>query len=95
MRVRKYTTANTYEIIVVDNNSIDEQFTPGNFEDDDLSMRIIESGYKLMLCHDSFIHHFGGTSFKKDYVQFQYKIEIIISFLPYHIYKKCLINVII
>lgn len=49
---------------------LDEQFTPGNFEDDDLSMRIIESGYKLMLCHDSFIHHFGGISFTKDYTQY-------------------------
>jgi len=48
----------------------DEIFTPGNFEDDDLSMRIIESGYKLMLCNDSFIHHFGSASFNKDYTKF-------------------------
>lgn len=48
----------------------DEQFTPGNCEDDDLSVRIIESGYKLMLCHDSFIHHFGSASFKNDYAQY-------------------------
>ena len=39
---------------------MDERFTPGNFEDDDLCMRIIESGYKMMLCNDSFIHHFGS-----------------------------------
>lgn len=50
----------------------DEQFTPGNCEDDDLSMRIIESGYKLMLCHDSFIHHFGSASFNKDYAQYNH-----------------------
>ena len=50
--------------------TLDERFTPGNFEDDDLCMRIIEAGYKLMLCNDSFIHHFGSTSFKKDYTKF-------------------------
>ncbi|MBU3112278.1 glycosyltransferase [Clostridium lacusfryxellense] len=49
---------------------LDERFSPGNFEDDDLCMRIIESGYKLMLCNDSFIHHFGSSSFNKDYTKF-------------------------
>ncbi len=49
---------------------LDERFTPGNFEDDDLCMRIIESGYKMMLCNDSFIHHFGSSSFNKDYTKF-------------------------
>lgn len=32
---------------------LDERFTPGNFEDDDISVRIIKEGYKLMLCKDS------------------------------------------
>ena len=49
---------------------LDERFTPGNFEDDDLCMRIIETGYKMILCNDSFIHHFGSSSFKKDYTKF-------------------------
>ncbi|MDU4659531.1 MAG: glycosyltransferase, partial [Clostridium butyricum] len=44
---------------------LDERFTPGNFEDDDLSFRIILEGYKLLLCKDSYIHHFGSTSFKE------------------------------
>lgn len=43
---------------------LDTIFSPGNFEDDDLSFRIIEAGYKLILCKDTFIHHFGSTSFK-------------------------------
>lgn len=45
---------------------VDERFSPGNFEDDDLSFRIQLAGYKLMLCKDVFVHHFGNTSFKKD-----------------------------
>lgn len=43
---------------------LDTRFTPGNFEDDDLSFRIINAGYKLILCKDTFIHHYGSTSFK-------------------------------
>ncbi len=50
--------------------AFDERFAPGNFEDDDLCMRIIEAGYKLMVCNDSFIHHFGSTSFKENYAKF-------------------------
>ncbi|MDV4149716.1 glycosyltransferase [Clostridium sp. AL.422] len=42
---------------------LDEEFTPGNFEDDDYSFRIRNAGYKLMLCKNSFIHHFGSLSF--------------------------------
>ena len=45
---------------------LDERFTPGNFEDDDYSFRIIKKGYKLLVCYDTFIHHFGSVSFKED-----------------------------
>lgn len=45
---------------------LDERFTPGNYEDDDLSLRIKLAGYKLYLCKDTFIHHFGSVSFRKD-----------------------------
>lgn len=44
---------------------LDERFTPGNCEDDDYSFRIREQGYKLLLCKDTFIHHFGSASFLK------------------------------
>ena len=55
---------------------MDERFMPGNFEDDDLCMRIIESGYKMVLCYDSFIHHFGSSSFNKDYYKFSNVLTI-------------------
>lgn len=42
---------------------LDERFTPGNFEDNDLSLRILLEGYKLLLCKNVFIHHFGSQSF--------------------------------
>ncbi|NSB12955.1 glycosyltransferase [Clostridium beijerinckii] len=49
---------------------LDEVFFPGNFEDDDLGYRIQSEGYKLMLCNDTFIHHFGSTSFKENMDKF-------------------------
>ncbi|MEN8076972.1 bifunctional glycosyltransferase family 2 protein/class I SAM-dependent methyltransferase [Clostridioides difficile] len=50
---------------------LDEIFTPGNFEDDDISFRLIREGYKLLLCKDTFVHHFGSVSFgevKEEYL---------------------------
>ncbi len=41
----------------------DEQFSPGYYEDDDLSFRIRELDYKLNVCHNSFIYHRGSQSF--------------------------------
>ncbi|MEW9669522.1 glycosyltransferase [Ammoniphilus sp. 3BR4] len=43
---------------------LDERFSPGNFEDDDYSFRILSAGYQLLLCKDTFIHHFGSISFR-------------------------------
>lgn len=45
---------------------LDQRFTPGNFEDDDYSLRIIREGYRLMLCKDCYIHHFCSVSFNKN-----------------------------
>lgn len=44
---------------------LDEAFSPGYFEDDDISMRIHAAGYRLLVCHNSFIYHAGSQSFIK------------------------------
>lgn len=44
---------------------LDEYFSPGYCEDDDYSLRILQLGYSLLVCEDTFIHHFGSLSFKK------------------------------
>ena len=49
---------------------LDELFSPGNYEDDDISFRILLTGYKLLLCHNIFVHHFGSTSFRNDISKF-------------------------
>lgn len=59
---------------------LDEIFTPGNFEDDDYSIRIRMAGYQLLLCQDTFIHHFGSASFIGSLTQ----IEIIKKIKKYN-----------
>ncbi len=49
---------------------LDEQFTPGNYEDDDFSMRMQLAGYHLRLCKNSFVYHVGSASFGKDSKKF-------------------------
>lgn len=43
----------------------DEIFGIGNYEDDDLSLRIRQEGYDLVLCHNSFIYHHGSLGFRQ------------------------------
>lgn len=49
---------------------LDERFSPGNFEDDDLSYRTLAAGYYLLRCHDCFIQHFGSKSFRNDEISY-------------------------
>ena len=43
---------------------LDEQFSPGNFEDDDFCLRAIEAGFKLGIAQDTFIYHAGSATHK-------------------------------
>lgn len=45
---------------------MDEDFAPGYFEDDDLSMKILKAGYRMVFCRNSFIYHAGSQSFIKN-----------------------------
>lgn len=40
----------------------DEEFSPGNFEDDDFCLHAIDKGFRLGYAHDSYIHHFGSIT---------------------------------
>lgn len=45
---------------------LDERFTPGTYEDDDISVRLVQAGYYLRFCYDAYVHHYESKSFKKD-----------------------------
>ncbi len=44
----------------------DPAYGRGYFEDDDFGMRVLKMGYKIVLCHNSFIVHYGSVSFRKE-----------------------------
>lgn len=54
---------------------LDEAFSPGNFEDNDIGFRINAAGYRVLLCRNSFIFHYGSQSFNKDEKKFKELIE--------------------
>jgi tetratricopeptide (TPR) repeat protein len=43
--------------------ALDERFGLGFYEDDDLSFRVRDAGYELLVALDVFVHHFGGRTF--------------------------------
>lgn len=45
---------------------LDEGYGLGYYEDNDICIRFLEAGYRLMLCRDSFIYHYGNQSFGKN-----------------------------
>lgn len=44
---------------------LDERFSPGNYEDTDYCFRMKKAGYSLIICRDTFIHHYGNVSFNE------------------------------
>ena len=49
---------------------LDERFGIGCFEDDDFCRRTLQAGYRAVIARDSFIHHFGGQTFRNSGVDF-------------------------
>ncbi len=50
-RISETTEFNTMKLL-------DERFTPGNFEDNDIGLRLQYAGWQVVLCHNSFIYHY-------------------------------------
>lgn len=42
---------------------LDERFRPGNREDVDWCWRARQAGFRTVVCHGVFVHHYGSTSF--------------------------------
>lgn len=49
--------------VIEEIGGIDERFGVGNFEDDDFCLRVRAAGYRIFVCDDVFIHHFGSQTF--------------------------------
>ncbi len=44
-------------------HGFDEGYGLGFFDDDDLSVKVLRAGYKLLVAQDVFVHHFGSRTF--------------------------------
>ncbi|MGH1365023.1 MAG: glycosyltransferase [Calditrichia bacterium] len=53
----------------------DEDFGNGNFEDDDLCLRIREKGYAVMVDESIYIHHFGSRTFIANNMDYQASLQ--------------------
>ncbi|MBH50264.1 MAG: hypothetical protein CMG69_05905 [Candidatus Marinimicrobia bacterium] len=49
-------------------NGFDDTFGVGNFEDDDLSLKVRSLGFSLMVDESVFIHHYGSQTFKANHI---------------------------
>lgn len=43
---------------------LDERFSPGNYEDDDICLKALVAGIPVYIAGDSFVHHHGGNVFR-------------------------------
>ncbi len=53
----------------------DEGFGAGNFEDDDLCLRVRRRGYALMVDESVFIHHYGNRTFIANGIPYRESLE--------------------
>lgn len=44
---------------------LDERYFPGNKEDEDFGLRVLMANYQNVLVHNSFLIHYGGSSFNR------------------------------
>jgi GT2 family glycosyltransferase len=49
--------------VIEEIGGLDERYGAGNFEDDDFCLRVRAAGYRIYVCDDVFIHHFGSQTF--------------------------------
>jgi GT2 family glycosyltransferase/tetratricopeptide (TPR) repeat protein/2-polyprenyl-3-methyl-5-hydroxy-6-metoxy-1,4-benzoquinol methylase len=54
---------------------LDEAFGMGTFEDTDLCFRAVRAGYRLLVCRDAFVHHFGSRTIAGNEVHVEQLLE--------------------
>ena len=53
----------------------DESFGTGNYEDDDLCLRVREKGYAIMVDESTYIHHFGSRTFEANRIDYKQSLK--------------------
>ncbi|GAC1403313.1 MAG: hypothetical protein NVSMB64_04820 [Candidatus Velthaea sp.] len=61
--------------VIAEVGGIDTRYGSGNFEDDDYCLRVRAAGYDIVVCEDSFIHHFGNASFKANKLDYAASLQ--------------------
>ncbi|MHB8462007.1 MAG: glycosyltransferase [Vulcanimicrobiaceae bacterium] len=56
--------------VISEVGGFDEHYGVGNFEDDDFSLRVRSAGYKILVCDDVVIHHFGSKTFAANKIDY-------------------------
>ncbi|GAI59976.1 unnamed protein product [marine sediment metagenome] len=54
---------------------LDESFGSGNYEDDDLCLRVREKGYAIMVDECTFLHHFGSRTFAGNKIDYDASLK--------------------
>jgi GT2 family glycosyltransferase/glycosyltransferase involved in cell wall biosynthesis/SAM-dependent methyltransferase len=54
---------------------LDENYGNGNYEDDDLCLRSGIAGFRNIIAHDVFIHHYGSMTFKGNNIDYKDSLE--------------------
>ena len=61
--------------VLDDVGGFDPLYGIGNFEDDDLCIRVRAAGWGVFVCDDAFIHHFGHASFVANKIDYRGLME--------------------
>ncbi|UCD38313.1 MAG: glycosyltransferase, partial [Fidelibacterota bacterium] len=55
---------------------LDETFSSGNYEDDDLCLRAREKGYAIMVDESTLLHHFGSRTFADNVIDYEASLRM-------------------
>ncbi|MCF6147390.1 MAG: glycosyltransferase [Candidatus Kuenenia sp.] len=55
---------------------LDESFGTGNYEDDDLCLKVRQKGYAIMVDESVFIHHYRSQTFKENNINYRNSIAL-------------------
>jgi len=63
------------KIIFQEIGGFDEAFGSGNFEDDDLCLRVKQEGFAIMVHEGVYIHHFGSRTFIANQIDYLHSLD--------------------